>query len=113
MGTDIDASCEKWVTNRRSKTGIIAYIGIHALYLSSNNPTLVAHRATEEEYIVADSAAGMVVWLRRLLHCIGMGLREPTIMHEEKGACEITRGEEKLLQSKKNPHPISLPEGVG
>lgn len=68
----VDTSWANYIETRRSTTGIIAYLENHIEDWSSKRQTIVTHSTAETEYIAADSAARMVIWLRSLLHNLGM-----------------------------------------
>ena len=48
----------------RSTTGILIYMDRHLIYWSSKRQSIISHRTVEAEYIAADSAARMIIWLR-------------------------------------------------
>lgn len=97
----VDASWANCVKTRRSTTGVVAYLGNHSIDWNSSRQTLVAHSTAEDEYIAADSAVRMKVWLRLLLEYLGLKQESPTVIHEDNATCIVlSGGEGKFLQSK-------------
>lgn len=60
------------VETQRSITGITAYFRNNIVDWSSKQQTLVSHSTAESEYVAADAAAKMLIWLGSLLQNLGM-----------------------------------------
>ena len=88
-----DADWAGDLDTRRSTSGYIFQIGDSTVSWSSKRQTTVAKSSTEAEYVALSYATQEAVWLRKLLHSVGMiSLDDPTTIYEDNiGAIELSR----------------------
>lgn len=89
--------------DRKSHTGGVLWLGDHnyPIHASSKKQTLVTTSSTESELVAAGAVAKNLVWIRKILHEMGLDQKDPTALHQDNRACIIlaNRGSSKLSRS--------------
>ena len=71
------------VDSRKSTSGQIFLLGGCAISWRSKKQSIVALSSTEAEYVALCEAAQETIWLRNLLHDIGLIQEQPTVVFED------------------------------
>ena len=81
------------VDTRRSMSGFIWIMGGGAICWRSKLQSIVTLSSTEAEYVRATPAVQEILWLRDLLHELGIIDSSPSILNmDNQGAVSLTRG---------------------
>ncbi|KAK8933736.1 hypothetical protein KSP39_PZI015982 [Platanthera zijinensis] len=85
-----DADWAGDVTTRRSTTGFCIFLGDSLISWRSKKQESIARSSTEAEYRAMASTTAEIVWLRRLLHDLGVQITEPTpLFCDNRSAIQI------------------------
>lgn len=82
-----DASWADDLLTRNSHIGLLTYVGSHLVDWSSKRQSIITHSTAESEYVAADSATRMIMWLRVLLDELSERQKDATLIHEDNTAC--------------------------
>jgi hypothetical protein len=86
---------------RRSTSGFVFVLNGAAVTWSSRRQPIVALSTMESEYIAACDSSREVIWLRRLLHELGIKQTNPTpLLCDNESAISLTRNPESHKRSK-------------
>ena len=87
LETYVDASWAADRATRRSRYGFAIYYGKALISWRSKLHSCVCLSTAEAEYVGATEAVKETMWLRHLLHDIGLTQRNATVVHEDNAAC--------------------------
>ncbi len=86
---------------RRSTSGFVFVLNGAAVTWASRRQPIVALSTMESEYIAASDPSREVIWLRRLLHELGIEQTNPTpLLCDNESAISLTRNPESHKRSK-------------
>lgn len=83
----VDSDWAGDVSDRKSTTGFILFLGNNPILWASKNQSSVALSSTEAEYISAALASQEIVWSRRLLEDFGIPCENATVLYEDNQGC--------------------------
>ena len=87
-----DADWAGDINTRRSTSGYAFQLGNSTITWSCRKQATVAKSSTEAEYVALSMATQEAVWLRRLLHDIGVDIQLPTTIFEDnQGAIDLSK----------------------
>jgi hypothetical protein len=74
---------------RRSQSGCIVKLGGAAVVFHSRGQKNVALSTAESEYVALSGCVQEVIWVRRVLHWMGVSVTAPTVVYEDNDAARI------------------------
>ena len=79
----VDSDYAGDTTDRKSTTGYMVKLGETLVYWGARKQASVARSTCEAEYLALSDASKEVLWLRRLLNEMGMGINSPTPLRSD------------------------------